>query len=130
MCRYQDYEQIKRIAVKYYQDNNMCTVVALTAATGCSYGKAFNIYKKLGRKKRCGTYRDQQLKALDKLGYSLKDAPKYCKTLGKAEELLPSKGTYWLYTRGHVACVVDGKLYDWSKGRRHRVIDIYKVETV
>lgn len=129
MCRYKDYEQIKRIAEKYYQDSNMCSVVALTAATGCSYGKAFNIYKKLGRKTRCGTYRDQQLKALEKLGYSLKGVPKYCKTLGKAEESLPSKGTYWLYTRGHVACVVDGKLYDWSKGRRHRVIEIYKVET-
>jgi len=129
MCRYQDYEQIKHIAKKYYQDDNMCSVVALVAATGCSYGKAFNVYKKLGRKKQCGTYIAQQRVALDKLGYSLKDAPKYCKTLGKAEELLPRKGAYWLYTCNHVACVVDGKLYDWSQGRKNRVLKIYKVET-
>lgn len=129
MCRYQNYEQILNIAKTYYQDSGMCSVVALTAATGCSYGKAFNIFKKLGRKKRCGTYIHQQREALTTLGYSLREAPKYCKTLGKAEESLPRKGTYWLYTSRHVACVVDGKLYDWSHGRRHRITHIYKVET-
>ncbi len=129
MCRYQNYEQILNIAKTYYQDSGMCSVVALTAATGCSYGKAFNIFKRLGRKKRCGTYIHQQREALTTLGYSLREAPKYCKTLGKAEESLPRKGTYWLYTSRHVACVADGKLYDWSHGRRHRITHIYKVET-
>lgn len=131
MCRYKDYWQVERIAEKYYQDHNMCTLVALIASTGCSYGKAFSIFNKLGRQKRKGTYRHQQRRALAELGYKLTEVPRYAKTLTKIEELVPKTGTYWVYSRRHVTCVVDGKVFDVPlKGSRRRVQSIYKVETV
>ena len=130
MCRYQNYQQIKRIAEKYYQDYNMCTLVALVATTGCSYGKAFNVFRKLGRQNRKGTYKHQQAMALSKFGYKLTEVPRYAKTLTKVEELVPKKGTYWIYSRSHVTCVNDGKVFDAPlKGSRRRVKSIYRVET-
>ena len=130
MCRYQNYEQIARIADKYYNDLKMCTLVALIAATGCSYGKAYNIYKKLGRKTRKGTHRVMQAKALDKFGYRLVHVPRFAKTLGKIADNAPKQGTYWIYSSRHVTCVVDGKVFDVPlRGSRKRVQCIYRVET-
>lgn len=43
-----------------------------------------------------------------------------------AKEL--TKGTYLVGTSGHVACLKDGEVHDWTAGRRHRVEDVYKIE--
>jgi hypothetical protein len=43
-----------------------------------------------------------------------------------AKEL--TEGTYLVGTNGHVACLKNGEVHDWTKGRRHRVEDIYRVE--
>ena len=43
-----------------------------------------------------------------------------------AKEL--TEGTYLVGTNGHVACLKNGEVHDWTKGRRHRVLDVYRVE--
>lgn len=126
--RYQSYEEIKNIAQRYYRDDNMCTVIALAAATGIAYGKAFNVYKRLGRRTGRGTYKTVQEVALSQLGYRLELVPYHgCKTIGKAASMLPKTGAFWVYIKGHVACVNNGKMFDWSENRKHRVQAIYRV---
>lgn len=130
MCRYQSYEQIDRIGEKYYKDDNYCGVVAVTVASGCSFGKAYNICKKLGRKDRKGTPMWISIAAMKKLGYKVERMPiRPCKTLMMAERKLPKTGTYWLLTRDHIACLKDGRLMDWSRKSKKQVYCVYKVET-
>ena len=38
-----------------------------------------------------------------------------------------SKGTYLVGTDGHVACLKDGEVHDWTNNRRHRIRDVYRV---
>ena len=130
MCRYQSYGQIKRIARKYYKETDFCGVVAVTVASGCSFGKAYNICKKLGRKDRKGTPMHVSIGAMKKLGYKVERMPiRPCKTLMMAERKLPKTGTYWLLTSTHIACVKDGRLMDWSHKSRMQVYCVYKIET-
>ena len=39
-----------------------------------------------------------------------------------------TEGTYLVSTDGHVACLKNGEVHDWTKGRRHRIEAVYKVE--
>jgi hypothetical protein len=39
------------------------------------------------------------------------------------------KGKFLLYTKRHVAAVIDGELHDWTVNTAKRVTHIYKVET-
>ena len=43
-----------------------------------------------------------------------------------AKEL--TEGTYLVGTPGHVLCLRDGVVHDWTEGKRHRVEDVYRVE--
>ncbi len=97
MCRYKTFEQIREIGLKYYNDDSFCAVIAVTVASGCSFGKAYNICKKLGRKDRKGTPMCISIGAMKKLGYKVERMPiRPCKTLMMAEKQLPKTGTYWL----------------------------------
>lgn len=130
MCRYKTFEQIREIGLKYYNEDSFCAVIAVTVASGCSFGKAYNICKKLGRKDRKGTPMWISIAAMKKLGYKVERMPiRPCKTLMMAEKQLPKTGTYWLRVRGHIACVKDGRLMDWSTNSKKRVYEAYKVET-
>lgn len=37
-------------------------------------------------------------------------------------------GTYLVQTPGHVACLRDGEVHDFTSGRRHSVLSVHKVE--
>lgn len=66
------------------------------------------------------TYRTKRKKSGPGKDYSAATV----KTLAK--EL--TEGTYLVGTSGHVACLKDGEIHDWTAGRRHRIEDVYKVE--
>ena len=133
MCRYKDYAQIKRIGEKYYNDTNFCGVVAVTVASGCSFGKAYNLCKKLGRRDRKGTPMNVSIAAMQKLGFKVTELQhRPCKTLMMAERKLPKTGTYWLLTKRsecHITCVKDGQMIDWATKSKKQVYCVYKVET-
>lgn len=38
------------------------------------------------------------------------------------------KGHFLVYTKGHVAALVNGKILDWTEGRRHQVIKLVQVK--
>lgn len=126
--RYDSYKKVRDIAVKYYRDDNMCTVVALAVAAGCGYGKAFHTYRRLGRVTGKGTYFPMQQSAFGEHGLKLEYVPMAAKTVASAEKALKgTQGTFLIYSSGHVSAVHNGTMYDWAAGgSRKRIKSIYK----
>ena len=129
--RYQDYTAIAHVAKTYYNDDNMCTVIALAMAAGIGYGKAFHTYKRLGRVTRKGTLKALQVAAFKEHGLQVLEISPYkfgatLKTAAKSG----IRGTYLIYSRAHVSAMVDGKMYDWGATSCKRVKAVYTVKAV
>jgi len=126
-----NFSKLHHVATTYYKETNCCTVVAVAVAANIGFGKAYHAMKREGRKDRRGAYFAQYEAALNKLGYSLER--RYSRNMGKtlstAKRLAPKVGTFLLHTRGHVTCVRNGEMVDWSaaNGSRKRIISIHEV---
>lgn len=102
-----------------------CTVMALTVATGASYSQVHRLLADYGRQHGRRFPLETVLRAAaGDLGYRLATermsfpaGARTMKTIGRAL----NAGTWLAFVRGHVAAVVDGRVYDWTDGRRHRV---------
>jgi hypothetical protein len=108
-----------------------CTVKALTAATGLTYDVCHAALAKTGRKNRQGCHwYSQGPKAAESLGFNMRrmDRSEYrAKTMITAgRDRALKSGRFVVQVSRHVAAVVDGKVIDWTEGRRHRVEDIYE----
>ena len=132
------YEELVRTARVHYQDEGMCTVIAVAKACRCSYGKAASKLLAEGRERRKGGTQIMYIRAIRKItGVSpilrrdLLDSG--LTTIGQAELRLPSTGTFLLRVRGHVACYSEGVLYDWTArrfagtGSRRQLVDIIEI---
>lgn len=105
-----------------------CTVKAIAITCDVPYKVAHKALANEGRKPRCGSYRHQQARAIKALGFDLERIKVTAKTMVKVKgDSAVSKGYYLAYVRGHVAAVVNGKVEDWTDGRRHRIQQVYKV---
>jgi hypothetical protein len=131
------YRELARIAQTYYSDNGFCAVIATAKACRCSFGKAFNALKREGRRVRTGTHPSQYHQAIREI--SGKSCERFegfeGRTIADAETNLPRKGTFLIRVRKHVACMVDGKIYDWTartenngKASRRRIISVHVVK--
>lgn len=113
-------------------ETNDCTVRALTAATGLDYDVCHAQLAKQGRKNRKGCHWTiEGPKAAKALGFTmrlLKRNEFRAKTMITAErDPAFRSGHFAVLVRGHVAGLVDGKVIDWSAGRRHRIQGVYEV---
>lgn len=125
---YKTYDEMRRIAVKYYNDMNFCTVIALSVCCNVGIGKAYHTMKRLGRKDRQGAKYGTIQKAVVELGYTCKTIDGlYNKQIKSLPNLLPSKGLFMVHVRGHVLAVRDGKILDWTEGRAHRILTAYEI---
>lgn len=129
------YKELKQAAKHYKGETNYCSVIALAVAAGCKFGKARAALARQGRVTGRGTYRDQQIAAAAELGFRLvyeHELGQACKTLKTCTKYLPRKGTYWVYSRGHVTAVRDGVMHDWAAetGSQKRVLDVYRVTKI
>ena len=135
------YEELVRTARVHYSDEGMCTVIAVAKACRCSYGKAASKMLAEGRERRKGGTRAMYVQAIHKITgvfpidrRDLLDSG--LTTIGQAELRLPSKGTFLLRVRGHVACYSEGVLYDWTArrftgtGSRRRLVDIIEIPPI
>lgn len=115
-----------------HNERNDCTVRALTASTGLAYDVCHEQFRKQGRKNRKGVhfFREGPI-AATALGYTLRrlQPNEYrAKTMITAErDPQLSSGSYCVLVRGHVAALVEGKVIDWSQGRRHKIQAVYAV---
>lgn len=113
-------------------ENNDCTVKALTAATGLTYDECHAALKTAGRKNRRGCHMHREgVAAATALGFHMTRLGPHqynAKTMITAErDRNLKKGRFVLRVRGHVAALIDGKVIDWSQGRRHRINAVYAV---
>lgn len=111
-------------------EHNDCTVKALTAATGLPYDQCHAALAKQGRKPRKGCHFSSMGKrAAAELGWLMETVDPYdyrAKTMITAErDRAFRSGRYVCQVRRHVAALVDGKVIDWSQGRRHRLQAVY-----
>ena len=116
-------------------ETNDCTVRALTASTGLDYDICHAQLAKQGRKNRKGCHwYTEGPKAAKALGFNMVqlDRSEYrAKTMITAERDRRFKsGRFAVLVRGHVAGLVDGKVIDWSQGRRHRIAAVYEVTPI
>jgi len=115
-----------------HNETNDCTVRCLTASTGLPYDVCHAQLKKQGRKNRKGCHWFiEGPKAAKALGFTMRKLGRdeyRAKTMITAErDRKLQSGSYAVLVRGHVAAMVDGKVIDWSQGRRHRIAAIYEV---
>lgn len=109
-----------------------CSVIAIALATGVGYEKAHKALAHMGRKPRHKTPRIYSSGAIANLGFKFDietprkpSGSKYTPiTIG---EYVSSKKKYIAFCRGHMFAIVNGKVEDWTDGRRHRITELWVV---
>jgi hypothetical protein len=119
-------------------ERNDCTVKAVSIACQIPYSEAHGYLKALGRRKGCGWFPNNHQRRkrghvsgyidnLDFLGIEYERVSVVSKTVSQIEKELRT-GHYMVHVRGHVLALVDGKVQDWTEGRRHRIVSVYKIK--
>lgn len=131
-------------ASKSMNENNDCSVKAVSIVCNVDYQVAHEALANNGRKNRRGAYTHDILKSVKDLGYKFErvNQADIIRSYPKAHQILKSitthhpkrfnkvwadGETYLFFTSGHVAAVVDGTTHDWSIGRALRCTSIYKI---
>lgn len=138
-----------RVASTQHNEHADCSVQAIAAACGVSYGAAHIALAAAGRKPGKGTRIHQSRQAIEALGFRITalDAMKrhlrfianYPKAHTRLKDLTshhPDRfpqvwkdgRAYILYNNTHMWAVVDGVNHDWSRGRALRVKGMWLVE--
>ena len=136
--RNDSYSELAKIGTKYYKDSGYCGVIAVAKACRCSYGKAFSEMERQGRKRGKGSSVGMIEEAIKNISGKrtaiIRGGGGIGKTVAQAERGLPKKGTFLIYQKGHIACLIDGKIFDWTgkdegngKASRKRVMFISEV---
>lgn len=116
------------------KQKNDCVVIAYAVATDTDYDTALYINTELHAFEpgKGGRSWHLVLDAYRMMGYDLSlhyaATAKTAISAERAPEL--QKGRYLLFMRNgsHIAAMVDGTVHDWTKGRRHTIQHIWKVE--
>lgn len=113
-------------------ETNDCGVRATALTCGVPYERAYEALAKAGRRFRAGVVIPQVSKAVKSLGCTLgrRERPVQAsgslytaKTISKAYP----RGRFLVYTRNHVFALVNGKVLDWARGTRARVLSVQEV---
>ena len=123
------YEQLRKVAKVIYKDNGFCTVIATALSAKISFGKAYQAMKENDRKHGQGAFLGDCTDAIESLNCSIDRIDSYYdKTFCQTVKLLPKDKIYLISTRGHVTCVLYGKVQDWVKtNSKKRVRMVYEV---
>lgn len=121
---------IERTSNKFGERND-CTVKAVAMACRVSYTEAHVACESLGRRRHKGMQNMHVLFVAKKLGFTLtpvklkrKNGSKFTqRTVG----VKCKNGYYMAFVRGHVLPVINGEVYDWSKGRCFHVREVWKI---
>ena len=124
-----DYENFLKTATEK-GDRNFCTVCALSATTGWDYETANANAKAFGRRFKRGMYHNQSVEMVETVFQSCEKIEGWeGTTINRfASDMKYTKGNYYIFVRGHAIGFSDGEVYDWTKGRRHRIREVYKVD--
>ena len=127
------YEECARVGHKYHLDTNFCSVIAMAVGCEIAFSRARAIMAKhIARQNGRGTYRHHALKLITSMGYEVREVSVHSRTLKTVQrELAGTSGTYFIYTKGHVSCVKDGVMQDWSRNdirpSNKRIEQVYQI---
>lgn len=126
------YLSLKEEQNKFFpNEKNDCTVKALATAADLPYLTAHSKLRVRGRKNGNGFLTSVVIEELTKLGKSVKDVTSlivpHTKTV-RAFGRRNYRGTYLIRTKGHVLCSKNGVVQDWTVGRCHRIINVWRVD--
>jgi hypothetical protein len=137
------YAELDNILGRHYADDNYCALVAVCIATNASAGKVKRYVEKFvktweGRKRvyrrgtpfeviraglnRFGKEHDSDWNKDSHSGYTLH-------TVHKDLALKHPNDTFHVYVKGHVCCIREGILEDWTskKPSRRKVTHVFRV---
>jgi hypothetical protein len=112
-------------------EKNDCVVKALSILTDYDYDDVRYVLGLCGRKPKRGCDFRVTSKAIGLLRHKIIDVSDYfsSRTVRTLErEMQGVKGRYLVRVRRHMLAVVDGKVHDWSRGRCHRIREIYQIK--
>lgn len=109
-------------------ERNDCAVVAVSKACGVPYKEVHRRFLLQGRPPQGRTKDSITKKVIESLGFTLTKIEVGSWTVSGLElELSLRGGTYIIRTRGHLLTFSDGRIQDWTQGRRHRPKEVYLV---
>lgn len=110
------------------RENNDCSVKAVSILCDVPYKVAHKALQSVGRKNRKGALSLMIEVAIEKLGFTVEEVTTYSSTIAQLEsDPNVQKGYYYALVKGHIASVVNGRVEDWTRGRRHRIVTVAKV---
>jgi hypothetical protein len=122
---------------EYLSDKGCCALVATAVAFDIDFKESQQYYDNAGRRRRTGTSILQINRVVDKLKLSQdvnveQEKPSiYTKgktmTAGNCIKYLDDDCNYIALTSGHALGIREGKVEDWTAGRRHHITKLYKV---
>ena len=110
-------------------EKNDCTVIAIMAATGCSYKQAWEALRSVGRPKGEGASQFQMISAVKRLGWdAMGFAPLGKVTLAKLVKNRP-KGRVIAYTSNHAVAIKDGAIYNtWNIHGKTLILGFFDIK--
>ena len=109
------------------KEYNDCSVKAIAIATNQPYIKAHTVLQKMGRKNRKGCMPYQILASVKEMGFSYKDCGRLAKTVTTLEAAVSPSKRYMCFVKGHVLAIINGKIEDWTEGRRYHVQTVMEI---
>ena len=111
-------------------ERNDCAVRAVAHASGVEYHKIHSMFRTNGRRTRGRTFNHISDAVMSTLKMEVRDITstvrRYGKTIRTAQQYL-TRGTYIVFTRGHMLCIKGGEVMDWADGRQHRIKQVLEV---
>ena len=123
-----DYLSCSQAATELGERNDWA-VRAVTMATYQDYDFVHGLFCKVGRRKGYGTSFYMTKQVLEKLGRDVVDVTKHysARTIVSLKREITPRDNLLVRTRGHILCVNEGEVHDWTKDRRHRIRQILRV---
>jgi hypothetical protein len=124
-----DYEQLRKAAVEM-DERKDCAVKAVAVVAGLPYAEAHQHMEAAGRKRRDGTQDYITRRVLKSLGLKTEQVDVKARTVRTLErELKYRSGNFLVWTSSgrHVMAIKNGKSYDWTQGRLHRILRVERV---
>jgi len=111
-----------------HNETHDCSVKATALVCNVPYSVAHEALRKAGRENRKGAYHYQTIGAISSLGFTAVKMviPPQVRTIKNAR-LATDHRSCLVFVRGHVAAMINGKVEDWTHGRKHRITSMYQI---
>jgi len=123
-----NYSNVHQISQDYGEARD-CAVRAVTLATGVPYARVHATMGRMGRRNRCGARFSHIEGTVKALGFEMKEIPHRANIVRKITAELQS-GSFLVLVSGHILCVKDGSVQDWTDGRAHRVKKVFEIRQI